>query len=122
MRVFKTKRFARDARKFYVRDAALLEVLNRGSLDADLGGGVVKQRIARDGQGRSGGFRSIILLKPGASAFFVFVFAKNARDNITNAELGAFKQLAIQLFQLDQTALNKAVAAGSLIEIRGDAR
>ena len=121
MRVFKTKRFARDARKFGVSDAALLEVLNR-SLDADLGGGVVKQRIAREGQGKSGGFRSVILLKPGTSAFFVFVFAKNARDNIANAELVAFKQLALELFQLDQAALNKAVAAGSLIEICGDAR
>jgi hypothetical protein len=122
VRVFKTKRFARDARKFGVSDAALLEVLNRGSIDADLGGGVVKQRIAREGQGKSGGFRSIILLKPGVSAFFVFVFAKSAHDNITKAELVAFRQLALELFELDQTTLNKAVAAGSLIEIRGDAR
>ncbi|HEY6233687.1 MAG TPA: type II toxin-antitoxin system RelE/ParE family toxin [Candidatus Elarobacter sp.] len=53
---------------------------------------------------------------------FVFVFAKNARDNIANAELLAFKQLALELFQPDQAALNKAVAAGSLIEICGDAR
>jgi hypothetical protein len=52
----------------------------------------------------------------------VFVFAKNARDSITSAELVAFRQLALELFELDQTALNKAVAAGSLIEIRGDTR
>ena len=52
----------------------------------------------------------------------MFVFAKNARDNITNAELVAFRQLALELFGLDRRALNKAVAAGSLIEIRGDAR
>ncbi len=52
----------------------------------------------------------------------MFVFAKNARDNITNAELLAFRQLALALFELDQAALDKAVAAGSLIEIRGDTR
>ena len=76
MRVFKTKSFTRDAKKFGVSEAALLAAVDREALDADLGGGVVKQRIAREGQGKSGGFRSIILLKPGKSAFFVFVFAK----------------------------------------------
>jgi len=119
VRVFKSKPFTRDAKKFGLKDADLLEAVataEQGLLDADLGGGVVKQRIARQGQGKSGGFRTIILLKSGKRAFFVFVFAKNERANIKKAELTAFKELASVMLALDELALTKAVAAGSLIE------
>ena len=56
----------------------------------DLGGGVIKQRLARQGQGKSGGFRSIVLFRSGTTAFFVYGFAKNDRDNIDRQELKAF--------------------------------
>jgi hypothetical protein len=65
-RVFKTKWFQRFARKEKLADAALLEAADRaekGQIDADLGGGVIKQRIARTGKGKSGGYRTIILLR-----------------------------------------------------------
>ena len=57
MRVFKNKKFARFARKNEVTDADLCSTIqdaNRGFIDADLGGGVIKQRIARRGAGKSG--------------------------------------------------------------------
>ncbi len=120
MRVFKSKPFTRDAKKFGLKDADLLEAVaaaEQGLVDADLGGGVVKQRIAREGQGKSGGFRTIVLLKSGELAFFVFVFAKNERANIKKAELMAFKELASVMFALDELALTKAVATGFLIEL-----
>ena len=57
-----------------------------GQWDADLGGGVFKQRIARDGGGKSGGFRTIILFKVGGHSFFVHGFAKNEKANLSKAQ------------------------------------
>jgi hypothetical protein len=78
-------------------DASLCEAIrnaDQGLVDADLGGGVIKQRIARSGGGKSGGFRTIILFRARSRAFFVHGFAKNDRDNIDDKELAAFKMLA----------------------------
>ena len=79
MRIFKNRPFARFARKSGLSDAGLLKAVRdaeRGLVDADLGGGVIKQRIARPGGGKSGGFRTIVLFRSGARAFFVHGFAK----------------------------------------------
>jgi hypothetical protein len=123
VRVFKNKPFARFARKARLDDAALEEAVGRaarGLIDADLGGGVIKQRIAREGGGKSGGFRTIILFRAKTLSFFVHGFAKNERDNIGDDELAAFKLLAAQLLAYDETALARAVAAGVLTEVRTD--
>ena len=123
MRIFKNKSFARFARKARLEDAALREAVanaERGLIDADLGGGVVKQRIARAGGGKSGGFRTIILFKAGTRAFFVHGFAKSGQDNIRDDELAAFKMLAAELLNYDDAALAKVVAAGHLTEVLGN--
>ena len=125
MRIFKNKSFARFARKARLEDSALCEAvtnIERGLIDADLGGGVVKQRIARAGGGKSGGFRTIILLKAGQRAFFVRGFAKNELDNIRDDELAALKILAAQMLAYDDTALALAVAEGILMEVTGDGK
>lgn len=75
MRTFKTKAFKRFADKAGISDVALC----RAVTDADLGGGATKQRIARSGQGKSGGFRTLIVFKAGTRAIFVHGFAKNER-------------------------------------------
>ncbi len=87
-------------------------------IDADLGGGVIKQRLARPGQGKSGGFRSIVLFKRGATAFFVYGFAKNDRDNIDRQELKAFRLLASEMLALDNEALQAAMKNGTITEIK----
>jgi len=89
-------------------------------VDADLGGGVIKQRIARVGGGKSGGFRTIILLKAGERAFFVRGFAKNELDNIRDDELAALKSLAAQMLAYDDAALALALSEGILMEIIED--
>ena len=66
----------------------------KGIIDADLGGGVIKQRIARLGQGKSGGYRSVILFRKGELAFFVYGFAKSDRENIAPDEVDGFRKLA----------------------------
>lgn len=123
MRIFKNKPFARFARKARLTDAILCNVVanaERGLIDADLGGFVVKQRIARSGGGKSGGFRTIILFRAGARAFFVHGFAKNEQDNIRDDELAAFRLLAARLLAYDDRALAKAIAEGVLMEVIGD--
>lgn len=72
-----------------------------GLIDADLGGGVIKRRTARKGHGRSGGFRSIVLLRRGERAFLVYGFAKSDRGNIRRDELRAFRKLADEMLGFD---------------------
>ena len=120
MRIFKTKPFARFARKVGLGDVALCKAVadaERGLLDADLGGGVIKQRIARRGQGKSSGFRVVILYRRGARAFFVHGFAKSEQANIAQDELAALKDFASEMLAYDEDAISKAIASGPLIEV-----
>jgi len=120
MRVFKTKPFARFASREWITDEELCEAVyqaERGLIDADLGGGVIKQRLAREGQGKSGGFRSILLFRRGSKAFFVYGFAKSDRDNIRRDELKAFRKLAGEMLALDDKALAAAMRNGTIMEI-----
>jgi hypothetical protein len=88
-----------------------------GLIDADLGGGVIKQRIARRGQGRSGGYRSIILFRFASRAIFAYGFAKRDQDNISAKELRAFRLLAKTMLNMDEAALIAAKRNGTLMEI-----
>ena len=123
LRAFKTKPFARFADREGIEDAALRDAVRRagrGLIDADLGGGVIKQRIARRGQGRSGGFRAIVLFRRGERAFFVYGFAKNDRENLRRDELKAFRLLAGEMLELDEAGVGAALANGTIIEVGGD--
>lgn len=123
MGIYKTKEFSKFARKADLGSGELLEAAKAvasGQWDADLGGGVFKQRIAREGGGKSGGFRTIILFKVGGHSFFVHGFAKNEKANITPKELKALKKLAATFLGLGAEALKKASAAGEIAEVRND--
>lgn len=120
MRIFKTKAFVRFADRERIDDAALRDAVNRaekGLVDADLGRGVIKQRIARKGQGKSGGFRSIMLFRHGERSFFVYGFAKSDRDNIREDELKSFRLLASEMLGLDDAALTTALTNGTILEV-----
>lgn len=123
MQTFKTKAFARFADREGVDDAALCEAVDRarsGLVDADLGGGVIKQRIARKGGGRSGGFRTIVLFRRGERAFFVYGFAKSGRQDLRRDELEAFRRLADEYLALDRVGLAAAQAVEAIIEMKCD--
>jgi hypothetical protein len=125
MSVYKTKESARFARKSALKDEELLkaaEAVTRGRWDANLGGGVFKQRIAREGGGKSGGYRVIILFRTGGHSFFVHGFAKNQKADISDRELRALKALAKAFLSLDVAALGKASAAGEIVEVTGDGK
>ena len=121
MHTFKTKAFARFADRMGLDDASLHDAVQRaerGLIAADLGGGVIKQRIARKGAGRSGGFRTIILFRRSRLAFFVHGFAKSRRGNLRQDELRAFKLLARQYLALDRAGLKAVEAVGAIIEVK----
>ena len=120
MSVYKTKEFSKFARKADLGSAELLEAARAvasGQWDADLGGGVFLRRIAREGGGKSGGFRTIVLFKVGGHSFFVHGFAKNEKANITPKELKALKKLATTFLGLDAGALETANTAGEIAEV-----
>jgi hypothetical protein len=120
VRIFRNKSFTRFAKKAGLDDATLRSAVDdaeRGLIDAKLGGGVIKQRIARSGKGKSGGFRTVILYKAHALAFFVHGFAKKDQDNIEDDELAALKLLASQMLSYDDQAIARAVESGTLIEV-----
>jgi hypothetical protein len=113
----------RFAKKASIGDAALYEAIRdaeRGLIAANLGGGVIKQRIARAGRGKSAGFRALIVFRAGERAFFVHGFAKNEKDNVNNDELATLKRLASELLGVDDEAIHRVVASGTLTGVTCD--
>ena len=120
MRIFKTKAFDKFAQKNHVTDADLFDAVMRaeeGLIDADLGGNIIKQRIAREGQGRSGGFRSFIVYRLNENSYFVAAISKNTRDNISAQELMALKELAKAYAKLTPQQIESQVKNGLFIEV-----
>ena len=120
MRIFLNKPFQRFARKEGIADHQLCEAVERaerGLLDADLGGGVIKQRVARPGGGRSGGFRSVILYRVNDLAFFVYGYPKSERENITEEDLKGFKLLAKVMLNYNEEQIRTALQADVLREV-----
>jgi hypothetical protein len=123
LRVYRMKAFSRFQRKEGIEDDALREVIrrvSRGLVDADLGGGIIKQRVARKGQGRSGGFRTIIAYRAGARAVFLHGFAKSQKDNIAVDELDALRQIGGTLLRADQKELDRMISGDRLTELTYD--
>jgi hypothetical protein len=122
-RVFKTRHFSRWMRKMELSDpalcAAVLE-MDRGLIDADLGGGVVKKRVALPGRGKSGGARTLVATNKGNRWFFVFGFEKAERPNVTVKELEALQKIAADLLKLTSKDLDAHVEFGELQEICHD--
>jgi hypothetical protein len=121
IRIFKNAWFRRFSRREGLTDKALREAVasaEKGTVDADLGGNVIKQRIARPGQGKSGGYRTIIIFRRGDKAFFVYGYAKSERDNLDQGETDAFKKAAKELLALSDEQIQKLIESGALTEIK----
>ena len=123
MRVFKTKDFARYSRRERIADMALCEVIarvERGLIDADLGGGLIKQRVPRKGQGRSGGFRTLIAYRSLERSVFMHGFAKSDRDNISDSQLDVLRLAAKQALEAEEEIVRSLLDAGEWKEIDCD--
>ena len=122
MQVFKTKWFAKWAAGQRLSDEALILAvaeIGHGLVDAELGGHVIKKRVALPGQGKRGA-RTLVAFRRDDKAFFIYGFAKNERTNIGVKELKALKLLAREVLSYTHAALTKAIGAGELIEVEND--
>jgi hypothetical protein len=121
VRVFKVSRFSRTAEKEGITDNELWDIVNNtletGQADANLGGDVYKARIARKGEGKSGGYRSIVFFRSGERTFFAYLFAKSERSNISEKELRDFKKAAKAVLAMTNDQINEELKAGKLHEI-----
>ena len=120
MRTFKNRWFTRFARKEGIDDNELRDIvdeLEAGQADADLGGDVYKVRISRPGEGKSGGYRVIVFFKSEERTFFVYGFAKSDRANIDRGELRMFKDEAKEDFSLTDEQIRDRIKKGTLIEV-----
>ena len=119
-RVFRTRTFTRCMRKAGLNDEALrvaVTEMAQGLIDADLGGDIVKKRVALPGQGKRGGTRTIVATKMTNRWFFLYGFAKNERGNIDNNELKIFQEVARELLGFNDRQIADALSAGELVEI-----
>jgi hypothetical protein len=123
VRIFKNRWFEKFARKQEMSDAALVEAIGRaeaGLIDADLGGGIIKQRVARKGEGKSGGYRTIVAFRSGGRALFLFGFAKSDRASLSGAELAEFRAIGRAFLKAEAADVERAIAKGVLLEVRND--
>ena len=125
MRILKSKWFMRYARQERIDDDSLCDAIERaerGLVDADLGGGIIKQRVARAGQGRSGGFRLLIGYRSGNRAVFLYGFAKNERENITPDDLDTLREIGAAWLDAKYERLEYAINEGQISEVSYDDR
>lgn len=123
MRVFKNGRFHKFARKEKISDAMLCEAVERaerGQIDADLGAGLIKQRVARPGAGKSGGFRTLVFFRAETRAVFAFGFAKSDMANLDDAEEAYLKKAAKLVLGFADAQMDAEVAAGRMFEVNCD--
>jgi hypothetical protein len=123
VRVFKNSRFHKFARKEKISDAMLCEAVERaerGQIDADLGAGLIKQRVARPGAGKSGGFRTLVFFRTQARAVFAFGFAKSDMANLDDAEEVFLKKAAKLVLGFTDAQMDAEVAAGRMLEVNCD--
>ena len=123
MRIFKSTWFSRFARKENIVNKELLDMINKleaGQSDADLGGDVFKMRLARSGEGKSGGYRVMVFFKIGKRTFFIHGFTKSETANISQKELAQLKKQAKTLFAMTEAQIEAALKEGVFQEIKGD--
>ena len=120
MRIFKTMWLARFARKEDISDKKLADAVReteKGLHDGELGGNLIKKRVARAGEGKRGGYRTIIVYRAGERAVFVYGFPKSAKANLNAVELDAYQKLAQVYLSFSDAGMAKALSAGELEEV-----
>lgn len=118
--IYKTRPFSRWASKALLSDDLLcraVEEMANGLIDADLGGGVYKKRIALPGRGKSGSARTLLATNRDDRWIFMFGFEKNERANISDKERDALRTMAKDLLGLTTRQLQNAVSDGTLMEV-----
>lgn len=120
MRILKNKMFFKWAKSEGLEDSSLIKAakeISQGLIDANLGGSLVKKRIAKKGQGKSSGFRTIVVFQKEHRTIFIYGFLKNQRDNINEQEERILKKLAQNLLDAPESKLKEMITNGDLYEV-----
>lgn len=123
MRIFKTKAFGRFQRREQISNAMLCDAVaraGRGLVDAVLGGSLIKQRVARPGRGRSGGYRTIIAYRHGNRAVFLYGFAKSSQANISSSDLRDLADYGALILDLNEAGIEAMLEDDELKEVEDD--
>ena len=125
MDIYTTKVFRRFQRKEGLKDQTLCDAVGRaqeGLIDANLGHGLIKQRVARDGGGRRGGYRTIIAYRAGTRAVFIFGFAKSSRETIAAADARELVETGAMLLDLTAKGIEALIEGGELWKVVCDGK
>ncbi len=120
MRKLKTKWFNKWAKKNKISSTSLTEAIQNvedGLSTADLGSNLFKVRVAREGSGKSGGFRTLLVYRENDRTIFLYGFAKNEQDNINNSDLKMFKKFGTDLLSFTESNINKAIQDRELFSL-----
>lgn len=123
MRIFQSRWLQRFAAKEGIPASLLRDAIARaekGQIDADLGGGVIKQRVARPRQGKASGYRTIIFFRRGARAILAYGFSKSQRANIDPDEQRQFKEAAKLVLDLSEQQLKTSLERGDFVEVKSE--
>ena len=121
MLILKLRSFHRWAKGEGISDASLKKAVNeiaRGLVEADLGSGLFKKRVAREGEGKRGGFRTMLAFRRDDRSIFILGYPKNVKDNIGDDELVVLKKLAKELLVATEAEIRKRIETGELIEVK----
>lgn len=121
--VYIHKRVDKEFSKLRITDAALCAAaaeVEQGIFEADLGGGVIKKRVALT-KGKSGGARTIVFFKANTNLFFYDGWdkdgTKKGAKEIEDDELLAYKKLAKAYLKLDATAMKSLIKSRTFREV-----
>ncbi len=120
IKIFKTKLFGRWSEDEGLTDEDLchaVDEIGRGLVEASLGAKLYKKRVARTGQGKSGGFRTIVTYQKEDRSIFLYGFDKGSKSNISEKEKKIFKKMSGQFMGYNEKALNIVVKNGALIQV-----
>ena len=120
MRIFAIKAFHKWAQNSDLTDGLLRDAVNeveRGIVDANLGGNLYKKRIATKGRGKSGSVRTLLVYAAGKRTFFIFGFEKAAQANISQKEEKALKILGKEYLKFDDDKLTALLKEKAIFEI-----
>jgi hypothetical protein len=121
VQILKTRKFDGFCQDNGINDGTLAKAIKEvesGLVEAELGAQIVKKRLARDGGGKSGGYRTIIFFKLGKRAIFLHGFPKNVLGNIDKKTLENLKALARAYNKLSDSEIVKAITAGIFVEVK----
>jgi hypothetical protein len=121
LRAFKNRQFQRFMKAEELSDELIwiaVDEVENGLVDGRLGGFILKKRIAREGRGKSKGYRTILAHRQGERIFFLYGFAKNEADNIDKKELSALRELGDEYMKLSDEKLNLAIKNSNLLELK----